>query len=288
MSESEPSRVFMFDGDDPEMAQASARARRTFKYFWRELAWERRRIVPGLDVACVKAAFSDGGGPRNDGGPEVEQMWVTDVDFDGRAVSGTLLNSPNWLRSVKEGDPVRLPLARISDWMYVIGGEVYGAYTVQLLRSRMDRAELADHDRAWGLDFGDPSGVRVIPVAGDPAPKRGGGFLNKLAGRQKPQPAPARPPQSGPDEPDHPMSVNMGPSLRKAIADDPSLATTPDENGFTLIHQLAMAGSVTGVRVLLEAGADPDAPTDDGRTPADLARALGWENVLAVLAPRAR
>ncbi len=48
MSESQPSKVFMFDGDDPEMARASQDARKTFGYFWREIAWERRRIIPGL------------------------------------------------------------------------------------------------------------------------------------------------------------------------------------------------------------------------------------------------
>ena len=36
----------VFLGDSPEMRQASASAQRSFKYFWRELSWERRRIIP--------------------------------------------------------------------------------------------------------------------------------------------------------------------------------------------------------------------------------------------------
>jgi uncharacterized protein len=48
MSESQPSRVFMFDNSDPEMQRAYENARATFRYFWREIAWERRRIVPAL------------------------------------------------------------------------------------------------------------------------------------------------------------------------------------------------------------------------------------------------
>src|SRR5205823_13626232 len=93
MSESQPSKVFMFDDSDPEMQRAYEKARATFRYFWREVAWERRRIVPSLDLACVKAPFSDGkkaGG--NTGDPEVEQMWLGDIDFDGQLISGTLLN----------------------------------------------------------------------------------------------------------------------------------------------------------------------------------------------------
>ena len=53
-------QVFMYDGQDPELLQASESARQSFKYFWRELSWERRRIVPALDLAMVKLPFTDG------------------------------------------------------------------------------------------------------------------------------------------------------------------------------------------------------------------------------------
>jgi uncharacterized protein YegJ (DUF2314 family) len=275
MSESEPSTVFLFDGDDPEMRRAGERARETFRYFWREVAWERRRIVPALDLECVKAPFSDGvrTNPAT-GHPEVEQMWITDVDFDGRDVSGELLNSPNWLTSVKQGDAIRIPLGQISDWMYAIEGEVYGAYTVQLLRSRMDEGERAEHDEAWGLEFGDPEVVRLIPTE---KPARGG-LLKGLFGKRQPAAAAGGLPTG-----DHPMSVNMGPSLRDKIASDPGFMNDPDDRGWTLLHHLALAGSTTGVQVLLEAGANVNAVTTTGLTAADLARALGWDEVVALL-----
>src|SRR5688572_18551896 len=102
------SPVFHFNNDDPEMQKAYARARANFKYFWREVSWERRRIVPALDMACVKAAFSDG--VPGDGSP-VEQMWFgqEDIDFNGFMVSGTLLNAPNELSTVKQGETVIIP-----------------------------------------------------------------------------------------------------------------------------------------------------------------------------------
>ncbi len=53
MSESRPSKVFMFDNSDPEMQSDYEKARATFRYFCREVAWERRRITPALDLACV-------------------------------------------------------------------------------------------------------------------------------------------------------------------------------------------------------------------------------------------
>jgi uncharacterized protein YegJ (DUF2314 family) len=267
MSESQPSPVFYSEESDPEMQRAYESARANFPYFWREVAWERRRIVPALDLACVKAPFSDGEqGTRTEGTPQVEHMWLSEVDFDGRDVSGVLLNAPNWLKTVKEGDGVRIPLGQISDWMYVISGEVFGAYTVNLLRSRMGRQERQEHDSAWGLNFGDPTKIRVAPE-----PKKGGGLLKNWFGKRQA------------DTGEHPMSEAMASSLKEQLAKDPSLVPAKDDRGWTFLHQEALAGSTPTVNVLLDAGADPNAVTDDGMTPLRLARSLGWDKVVAVL-----
>ena len=87
--------VFMFDPADARIAHAHEAARESFRFFWRELSWERRRIVPGLDLAMVKLPFTDG--PRDDGNPEYEHMWVDEVGFDGTLLTGRLINQPNWL-----------------------------------------------------------------------------------------------------------------------------------------------------------------------------------------------
>ncbi len=64
------SPVFYAPGADPAILAASERARATFKYLWRELTWEYRRIIPALELAAVKAAFGDEGGHPD----EVEHM----------------------------------------------------------------------------------------------------------------------------------------------------------------------------------------------------------------------
>ncbi len=260
MSDSQPSKVFMFDNSDPEMQRAYEKARATFRYFWREVAWERRRIVPALDVACVKAPFSDGE-PSTDGddNPDVEQMWLGEIDFDGQFVSGVLLNSPNGLESVKAGDTARMRLGEITDWMYAIDGEVYGAYTVNLMRSRMDKRERKEHDSAWGMNFGDPSSIQIVPQ------KKG--WFGKRAGELE----------------EHPMSEAMAPSFKEELVADPSLANSKDDRGWTFLHHQALAGSTATVQVLLEFGADPNAVTSDGMTPMRLAKSLGWDKVVALL-----
>ena len=75
----------MFDERAPEMQQAYQAARASFRRFWRELSWERRRIVPGLEMAMVKLPFTDG--PRTDGNTEFEHpSMAKTIDDDGWSI----------------------------------------------------------------------------------------------------------------------------------------------------------------------------------------------------------
>jgi uncharacterized protein YegJ (DUF2314 family) len=156
-------QVIWAEGDDPELREAALNARRTFRYFWREVSWENQRIVPALDLAAVKLAFSDPDHP--DG---VEYMWVSEVAFDGKSVKGELLNDPNKLKSVRAGDLVEQPLGRLFDWIYALDGTAHGAFSVNVLRRRMKLDERAAHDEAWGYDFGDPAKVWTTTDAEHP------------------------------------------------------------------------------------------------------------------------
>jgi uncharacterized protein YegJ (DUF2314 family) len=246
----------VFAKADAEMQRAFASARETFRYFWRELAWDRRRIVPGMECAYVKAAFSDGG--------EVEYMWLSEIEFDGQYVSGVLLNAPRYV-DARKGDPARVLPSLIGDWMFGWDGQVHGGYTVQAMRARMGAAERREHDQAWGMNFGDPSKVKVFPGA------KGGGVLRRLFAKRDPETA------------EHPMSAGMAVNLRETLAQNPSMATEKDARGWTLLHDEALAGNVDTVKVLLEAGADRTAVTGHGMTPAQLAASLGWTRVVALL-----
>ncbi len=240
---SETSPVTFFKSDDPEIEQASENARDTFRFFWKEVTLDYNRIVPALELACLKVPFSD---DKDDPDSQVEHMWVSEVDFDGVQIHGSLINSPNWLKSVKEGDSVSFKIKEISDWFCVLGGEAYGAYSVQVIRSRMSETELASYDESWGLKFPEPSKVQI--------PDENEEFEKIIAEKLS----------------DH-LKGNI-----ETIRDK-------DDEGRTILHLEALYGRKHGVKVLLEHGADRSVKCNRGWTPLDYAKSLGWVGVIELL-----
>lgn len=260
----------MFDANDPEMQMAFQAAQRSFRFFWRELSWERRRIVPGLDMSMVKLPFTDG--PRTDGRSEFEQMWIGDVEFDGDSISGTLLNSPNWLTSVEEGDSVSMPFGHLTDWMLTADGRAYGGFTVNLMRSRMGVSERQKHDQAWGLEFGAPTDIQV-EIQREPKPKPKARLFAGLFGRN------SSPQDAAASFSDHPMCVNMIPKIEAQLQADRSIANSAGDDGWTLLHHEALAGNFGVVKLLVAFGADAAVRTPQGYSAADLARRIGWTEI---------
>jgi len=266
---SDQEKVFLFNGTDPEMNNANKMAQDEFRYFWREISWERRRIVPALDLECVKIAFRTDS--ENEEAPSFEHMWVGEIDFDGEMIKGTLLNSPNWISTIKEGDSVTKPLSEVGDWMFAINGKVYGGFTVNLMRSRMTKSELSSHDSACGLDFGDPFNIQLEYK---PEEQKKKSFLSIFKKDRA---------STSLDSPEHPMSLNMGDSLKEQLSSSKELLEYIDENGFSILHQEAMAGNSTSVKVLLDHGANKKLKTNKGDTPVDLAKKMNWQHVVEVL-----
>ena len=99
-------------------------------------------------LAAVKGAFSDPPDiqAQNPDGLEVEHMWLLHVDFDGRQLQGTLINSPQSLRSFHEGDQVTITGKQISDWMYVENQKLVGGYTLRVLRDTLPEDERKEFD----------------------------------------------------------------------------------------------------------------------------------------------
>ena len=128
--------LFWLSGTDTEMNAAIKMAQQTFSEFVSELELESRRVVPALDYAVVKAFFCE---PATPG--QGEHMFVSEVRLEGQTVHGVLTGTPQFVTSLKEGQPVSFPVSRISDWFIVIGGRGRGGHTIDLIGKRMPRPE---------------------------------------------------------------------------------------------------------------------------------------------------
>lgn len=249
--------LFFAYGNNPEMIEAFKNAQRTFKYFWRELSWEYRRMIPALNVACVKIAFAE----NTENGERLEHMWINDVQFDGNIVKGTLINNPSELTNIAYGDFVEIPLNQISDWIFALGESesekpvVYGGHTIQAMRAEMNDQEREEHDDAWGLNFGDYNEVLLVHEQ-----------------KEKPE-----------NLIEHPMSKNMREKLIEFLNGNPDEITNSDEDGVTLLHREVIAGNLTSVDVLLSLGADKNNRTNKGESALDLAKKMNWEHIIPVL-----
>ena len=231
------------------LEKAYQNARDTFKYFWRELSWEYRRIIPSLDMAMVKIAFSDDS--LADPSQQTEYLWVNDLSFDGTTIYGTIINQPHWLTNVSEGDLVHVGLDVLADWIFTLNNEVYGAFTINQMRASMSQEERAEHDEMWGLEFGDPHTIALLTTENE--------------------------------EDEHPMSLNMLESLKETLKTSNEILEYRDEWGGTMLHYEALAGNLAQVVLLLSYKLDATIVNKNGDRAIDLAKKMGWNQIVDVL-----
>ncbi len=244
----------LYKNESPEMILAFDKAISTFKYFWRELYWEYRRIVPALELAYVKCAFIQEN-PEDTNQPLIEYMWIDQVNFDGSTISGTLLNEPYIIDNVQAGETVRIQFEFIVDWMFLSNGVVHGGFTIQEYRKTLNASDRKEYDEAWGIDFGNPDEIL-------------------LAYDQKNCP-------ENLDE--HPMCNKMLDQFIDIINADPKIISEKDEGGNQLLHREVLAGNYLFVREILTVNVNKLIMNNQSMTPLDLAHKMGWSNIVNLL-----
>lgn len=136
------------DRNNKEMNDAISKAQSTFDKF--EKAFIDNKKTNKYDDFIVKIGF-----PTKDG--SVEHMWVSDITYDGKRFSGILVNEPVGKMTIKYGDSVNIDQKKLSDWMYTDtnSGDIYGGYTMQVIRKHMSAEEGAAFDEQMGGKFVD-------------------------------------------------------------------------------------------------------------------------------------
>lgn len=114
--------------DDPEMQRAVQEARGRWPEF--VSAFENRHDA---DIFSVKAPLGYGGC--------TEFMWLSVGAIENEIIYGRLDNDPVSLSKMKAGDRVRVPVAKLNDWLYIAGDQQQGGFTVAILMAKQLRRD---------------------------------------------------------------------------------------------------------------------------------------------------
>jgi len=110
--------------DDPELSKASAEAKKR----WMEFAKAHNKPPKGAEGFAAQFAFDAEKGRK-------ETLWVEVRKIEANEIQGTVANEPQHV-ALKLGDSVRIPLSRMTDWLYYQDGERVGGFTVDVLLTR--------------------------------------------------------------------------------------------------------------------------------------------------------
>ncbi len=111
-------------GSDAELAVAVKRAKSELPRFIAAL----EHPAAGQHDFAVNARFTTNRGP--------EQIWVRVESYGDRKFEGHFADEPLALIGKHKGDPVTVPEADVSDWVFKNGEKIAGGYTMQVLLKR--------------------------------------------------------------------------------------------------------------------------------------------------------
>ena len=119
VARTDPLPVTPLPADDPRWICAERNARERFGEFV-----ESFELRAPADTFAVKAAFRDDFG--------LEHLWLRVHDLDDEHLYGTLDNRPCSLKSVRQGQPVKVPKNLVHDWLILQDGRMLGGFTLAL------------------------------------------------------------------------------------------------------------------------------------------------------------
>lgn len=131
--------IYNVESDDKEMSEAIKKANQTLTDFNSALQ------NPKIEVKSLKVKFETANGN--------EHIWLSNIEYKDGKYWGILDNEPEYITEYKIGDKIEIDNSKISDWMYLENGKLFGSYTIKLLRSRMTENERNQFDAESGMQI---------------------------------------------------------------------------------------------------------------------------------------
>jgi uncharacterized protein YegJ (DUF2314 family) len=121
-----PEHIAQIKDDDTEILAAAAHARDDLAKLRAHFAKE----IPFDERLTVKAKFTGDDG-------QVEWMWVDVVAFKGNTLEGTLANEPDAIKSLHNGQKVKVKLGDVGDYLHETkDGKRTGGYAIEVMKKR--------------------------------------------------------------------------------------------------------------------------------------------------------
>lgn len=130
--------IVNFGDSDVEMNRAVSNAQRDVAVFRERL----RNPTPTQQIG-LKGQFGEG--------DHTEHMWISNPRVEGDGFAGILANEPGYLSTPKLGDAVTIDVNHVSDWYVYDGGKLQGAYTLRVIRKRLEGEERKMFDESNGF-----------------------------------------------------------------------------------------------------------------------------------------
>ena len=99
---------------------------------------EKARNPPaGTSNYALKVKIEDQNG--------IEHFWATPFSATSGGFTGIISNTPQVVRSVKEGQSYAFTREEVSDWMYMKDGKIHGGYTIRAMLPLLSKDEAAQY-----------------------------------------------------------------------------------------------------------------------------------------------
>ncbi len=134
--------------DDAQMNAAIQRAKATLPQF---LAAVKRKSGLRLTDA-VKIKVKDERWSRESGEDRFAFIWVWSVKDEGSKLRASIVELPKeGINDLAEGQDTVFSPDQVCDWMITQGPNIWGGFTMRVLRDRMGPKERAQYDEYTGL-----------------------------------------------------------------------------------------------------------------------------------------
>ncbi len=135
------SDMYMTDGEDSIMNNAILESRRSFPEF--EKVFNSKDST--IDEFAIKYPFIKDDNNGN------EHIWLSYITFESGTYYGIVDNTPEFTKSIKEGEKIQINLDNISDWNYIKNDTIFGGYTIKVVRDALsDREKNAFNESLGG------------------------------------------------------------------------------------------------------------------------------------------